>query len=230
MNKQEEMKTLKDEPLYYAKIKRFEHLSPIEYFWNYSKNTGRFSLGVKRHSSQSFTKMSKSEWNELGVNDTNAHFEEVVIMNAQDEIKALKQRITELEQQVEQEKDFPQYEEDYWYVDNDTEVRGMVWYGDDYDQGRVSINNVFKTKDQAEFAAEKLRVEAELRKFSRPFKYGDWNFEILWNNHENNIELDWSGYVVRQSVIYFESGEVAEKAIESVGAERIKKYIFGMED
>lgn len=151
-------------------------------------------------------------------------------MNVQDEIKALKQRIVELEKQVEQEKEFPQFGDDYWYVDSDTDVLDVAWYGGEYDQGRLSINNVFKTKDQAEFVAEKLRVEAELRKFSRPFKYGDWNFEILWNNHENNIELDWSGYVVRQSVIYFESGEIAEKAIESVGEERIKKYIFGMED
>ena len=150
-------------------------------------------------------------------------------MNVQNEIKALRERIAELEEQVEQEKEFPQFGDDYWYVDSDTDVLDVAWYGGEYDQGRLSINNVFKTKDQAEFVAEKLRVEAELRKFSRPFKYGDWNFEILWNNHENNIELDWSGYVVRQSVIYFESGEIAEKAIESVGEERIKKYIFGVE-
>ena len=151
-------------------------------------------------------------------------------MNLQMEINSLKQRIVELEKQVEQEKEFPQFGDDYWYVDSDTDVLDVAWYGGEYDQGRLSINNVFKTKDQAEFVAEKLKVEAELRKFSRPFKYGDENFEIIWNNHENNIELDWSGYVVRQSVIYFESGEIAEKAIESVGEERIKKYIFGMED
>ena len=151
-------------------------------------------------------------------------------MNVQDEIKALKQRIAELEKQAKEEREFPQFGDDYWYVDSDTEVMDTASYDGEYDQGRLSIGNVFKTKEQAEFQVEKLKVEAELRKFSRPFKYGDWNFEILWNNHENNIELDWSGYVVRQSVIYFESGEVAEKAIEAVGKERIKKYIFGMED
>ena len=151
-------------------------------------------------------------------------------MNLQMEINSLKQRIAELEQQVEQEKEFPQKYDDYWYVDDDTEVLSQKWHNSEYDEGRLSIDNVFKTKEEADFAVEKLKVEAELRKFSRPFKYGDWNFEILWNNHENNIELDWSGYVVRQSVIYFESGEIAEKAIESVGEERIKKYIFGVED
>ena len=151
-------------------------------------------------------------------------------MNLQEELKVLKQRIAELEELAKEEQEFPQAGDMYWYIDNDGEVMEMEWQGNEYDQGRLSIGNVFKTKEEAEFAAEKLRVETELRKFSRPFKYGDWNFEILWNNHENNTELDWSGYVVRQSVIYFESGETAEKAIESVGKERIKKYIFGVED
>ena len=150
-------------------------------------------------------------------------------MNLQMEINSLKQRISELEEQVKQEKEFPQYGKNYWYVDDDAEVTDSEWDGGDWDQVRMSVGNVFKTKEQAEFVVEKLKVEAELRKFSRPFKYGDWNFEIIWNNHENNIELDWSGYVVRQSVIYFESGEIAEKAIEAVGKERIKKYIFGVE-
>ena len=151
-------------------------------------------------------------------------------MNVQDEIKALKERIAKLEYHARKEQDFPQSGDDYWYIEDEGEIMVCVWGGTTFGENRSAIGNVFKTKEQAEFAVEKLRVEAELRKFSRPFKYGDWNFEILWNNHENNIELDWSGYVVRQSVIYFESGEVAEKAIEAVGEERIKKYIFGVED
>ena len=68
-------------------------------------------------------------------------------MNLQEELKSLKDRISELEQQVEQEKEFPQHEDDYWYVNGDTDVMFTVWYGDEYDQGRLSIDNVFKTKD-----------------------------------------------------------------------------------
>ena len=150
-------------------------------------------------------------------------------MNVQDEIKALKQRIAELEEQNKYEL-FPQEGDDYCY----TTMLGRVCHGSwdnlDSETKMLELGNIYRTEEEAEFDVEKKKVETELRKYSRPFKYGDWNFEILWNNHENNIELDWSGYVVRQSVIYFESGEVAEKAIEAVGKERIKKYIFGMED
>ena len=37
-------------------------------------------------------------------------------MNVQDEIKLLKERIAELEEQVEEEQDFPQDFDDYWYI------------------------------------------------------------------------------------------------------------------
>ena len=146
-------------------------------------------------------------------------------MNVQDEIKALKERIAELERQ----QGFPRDGDRYWYVGMRGHVFSSEWDSLPSEEHMLEVGNIFKTEDEAYFKVERLKVEAELRKFSRPFKYGDWNFEILWNNHENNIELDWSGYVVRQSVIYFESGEIAEKAIESVGEERIKKYIFGVE-
>ena len=150
-------------------------------------------------------------------------------MSVQDEIKELKQRISELEEQVNEEQAFPKYNDFYWYTNAKGKILCGTWEGFKFEKDMLAIGNVYQTENEAVFALEKLKVEAELRKFSRPFKYGDWNFEILWNNHENNIELDWSGYVVRQSVIYFESGEIAEKAIEAVGKERIKKYIFGVE-
>ena len=37
-------------------------------------------------------------------------------MNVQDELKALKERIAELEEQAEEEQDFPQEADDYLYI------------------------------------------------------------------------------------------------------------------
>src|SRR5699024_8225229 len=97
-------------------------------------------------------------------------------MNTQDEIKELKQRIAELEEQVKEEQEFPQDGDGYWFITD----RGMVFdskfENKKSDRDSLEIGNFFKTKEQAEFAVEKLKVEAELRKYSRPFKYGDWNF------------------------------------------------------
>lgn len=151
-------------------------------------------------------------------------------MNVQDEIKSLKKRIAELEEQVEQEKEFPQDGDTYFFVDNYAEVMGSVWHGDDYDQGRSSIDNVFKTKGQAEFAVEKLKVEAELRKFSKPFELGSFNHYIFLDTGSDYLDVDSLSYCHSQGTIHFESEEKAQQAIEAVGEDRIKKYIFGVED
>ena len=151
-------------------------------------------------------------------------------MNLQMEINSLKQRISELEQQVEQEKDFPQYGKDYWYVDDDAEVTDSEWDGGDWDQVRMSVGNVFKTKEQAEFVVEKLKVEAELRKISRPFKCGEINHYIFLNTDNECLDVVGLSYSQYQGTIYFESEEKAQQAIQSVGEERIKKYIFEMEN
>ena len=150
-------------------------------------------------------------------------------MNLQEELKALKERIAELEEQAKEEQEFPQFGDDYWYVDSDTDVLDVAWYGGEYDQGRLSINNVFKTKDQAEFAAEKLRVEAELRKFSRPFKEGEDNWYMALGDAFETYYMNDSIDPI-QGVIYFDSLKRAHQATDEVGAERIKKYIFGVED
>ena len=151
-------------------------------------------------------------------------------MNLQEELKSLKDRIAELEEQIMEEQEFPQFGDDHWYVDSDTEVMDIAWYGGDYDQGRLSIGNVFKTKEQAEFAVEKLKVEAELRKFSRPFVDGKENNHIKYRPSFDELSVSASFGYQDQGVFYFESREKAEEAIEAVGKDRIKKYIFGVED
>ena len=150
-------------------------------------------------------------------------------MNLQEELKALKKRIAELEVLAKEEQKFPQKYDDYWYVADDTEVLRQSWYNSEYDEGRLSIDNIFKTEQQAEFIAEKLRVEAELRKFSRPFKCGEINHYIFLNTDNECLDVVGLSYSQYQGTIYFESEEKAKQAIQSIGEERIKKYIFGVE-
>lgn len=151
-------------------------------------------------------------------------------MNLQEELKALKERIAELEEKVKEEDEFPRNGDEYWYVDADADVMDIEWDGSDCDQDRLSIDNVFKTKEQAEFVVEKLKVEAELRKFSKTFEYGKINYFLYLNIDGDNFKFNFTNCCPPQGAIYFESKEKAEEAVKSVGEERIKKYIFGAED
>src|SRR5699024_807554 len=109
-------------------------------------------------------------------------------MNTQDEIKALKQRISELEEQVKEEQEFPQAGDEYWFITD----RGMVFdskfENKKSDRDSLEIGNFFKTKEQAEFAVEKLKVEAELLKFSRPFEPMTDNFFMVYDKYLESLE------------------------------------------
>lgn len=149
-------------------------------------------------------------------------------MNAQDEIKELKQRIVELEELAKEEQEFPRNGDDYYVLTGAGSVVPYVWVDDKIDFKSQSLGNVFRTEEQAEFAVEKLKVETELRKFSKPFEEGKNNYFTVFDTNYANVDILGMSYSRVQGVIYFESEERAQQAIESVGKDRIKKYIFGV--
>ena len=160
-------------------------------------------------------------------------------MSLQEEIKKINEKIEALNKDMQSlmseldagvENDFPQDGEEYWYIDDDAEVMNIEWYDSEYSRGRVSIGNIFRNEKQAEFAVGKLKVEAELRKFSRPFKEDEYNYFIQIHPSHNNIVTDSDDYYQTQGTIYFESITIANEAIDTIGEERIKKYIFGVEE
>ena len=151
-------------------------------------------------------------------------------MNLQDEIKALKERIAELEELAQEEQEFPQDGDESWYILSGGGVDWIQWGESGFGLRAQDIGNIFRTKQQAEFAVEKLKVEAEFRKFSRPFEYGKFNYNLLFDIDGNNFRTDVTSYCPSQGAIYFESVEKAQEAVSTVGEERIKKYLFGVED
>lgn len=151
-------------------------------------------------------------------------------MNLQDEIKELKQRIAELEEQAKEEQEFPKDYDEYWYIDSDGDILNDEWGGFDSEEGMLEIGNVYKTKEQAECAVEKLKVEAELRKFSKNPSVSGVNWFIVCVAASGVVYTLYTDQEISQGTIYFESKEKAQQAIDTVGEDRIKKYIFGVED
>ena len=155
-------------------------------------------------------------------------------MNIQERIEALEtefaEKIKALKVEVQQENEFPQDGDDYWYICDEGDILTESWDGLDFEEYRLAIGNIFKTEKEARFAVEKLKVEAELRKFSRPFECGAFNCCISLDTDEDCFYVDSSRYFQSQGTIHFESKVKAQQAIESVGEDRIKKYLFGVED
>ena len=145
-------------------------------------------------------------------------------------IEELEKELAELKSKVKEGPKFPEYEDTYWCIDSEGIVYVNTFEGIQADRNILEIGNVFKTAEEAEFAVEKLKVEAELRKFSRPFECGAFNCCISLDTDDVYLYLDSSRYFHSQGTIYFESTEKAKQAIDAVGEERIKKYIFGVGD
>ena len=145
-------------------------------------------------------------------------------------IEELEKELAELKSEVKEGPKFPEYGDIYWCIDAEGIVYVNNFEGIQADRNILEIGNVFKTAEEAEFAVEKLKVEAELRKFSRPFEYGKFNYYLFFDIDDNSFKTVFTSYCPPQGAIYFEDEYKALEAIESVGEERIKKYIFGVED
>lgn len=154
-------------------------------------------------------------------------------MNLQERIEALEaefnERLKALKAEVQQEQEFPQDGDEYWYIDDEGGVWSTVYDNHYIDRYRQSIGNIFRTKEEAEFAVEKLKVEAELRKFSRPFKRDSLNVVMCFDTETDELYSETKRFMT-QGAFYFEGLVQIQEAIKTIGEDRIKKYIFGVED
>ena len=150
-------------------------------------------------------------------------------MNVQDEIKALKERIVELEEQAKDEL-FPQEGDDYCYTTMLGRVCHGRWDNLNSETSMLELGNIYRTEEEAEFDVEKKKVETELLKFSRPFVDDNDNYFIKINSYYKYLTVDSDDSYQTQGTIYFESMEVANEAIDAIGADRIKKYLFRVEE
>ena len=91
------------------------------------------------------------------------------------------------------------------------------------------LGNAFLTKEEAEFELERRKIEAVMRKYSRPFEDGKTNYFLVCNRGGKTAEIDyyWS---IDCGVPCFESEEIAQKVIDEIGEDRLKKYWFGVKE
>ena len=117
----------------------------------------------------------------------------------------------------------PKSGDDYWYI----YTNGDVWRDNDYNNKRYSIGNVFRTKEEAEFKVERLKVIAELKEYASEFVYGRNNYYINWSFSNDSLKICWLKFE-KSCELYFESEEIARQAIEAVGEDRVKKHYLGV--
>ncbi len=127
----------------------------------------------------------------------------------------------------------------FYYITATGLTEGKIEVGLDVDNSRYEFGNYFQTREQAEFEAERLKVTAELREWTTPISEFKWDgysarkYTLEIRGTGENIHLTVALYYcsgIQTSDLCFESEEVAKRAIESIGEDRIIKYLFRRSD
>lgn len=119
----------------------------------------------------------------------------------------------------------------YYYINTTGGVCSFSWVADEEDLRRRERGNVFLTEKEAKFEVERQKCEAIMLKYGRrTFKYNKDNYLIRINNNDEKVEVGFWAIYQFQGSIYFDTKELAQKAINEIGEERLKKYIFRVEE
>ena len=133
----------------------------------------------------------------------------------------------------------PENNETYFYISGCGVISSRMWINNnDTNNKYYEIGNCFKTKEEAEFALEKRRVEVELQRFAEENNEceTDWKDEnqnkyyMYYNNVTGEIEDSVLYRSKIAGVVYFSSIKILENAIQVIGKGRLKKYYLGIED
>ncbi|MBR6515852.1 MAG: hypothetical protein IKT40_03235 [Bacilli bacterium] len=148
------------------------------------------------------------------------------------------------EEQEKQIKDFleiknskkwrPEENEEYYFVTQGGSIQQVDCNESNGDEFRILTNNCFKTKEEAKFRLEQIKVYNELKNFADENNDGIcWTsfgeqikYYMLYDYVDDKIKISTWTYMRDIGQIYFSSKELAIQAIEKVGEDRIKKYLF----
>lgn len=119
----------------------------------------------------------------------------------------------------------------YYCILSDGAIRQTYNDVTDIDEKRFAIGNYFRTKEEAEFAIEQLKVIEELKQFASTECGGkDAIYYMSYDTDSNSIHSCVTLENIYTGELRFKTKELADQAIVVVGADRIKKYYFGITD
>ena len=125
--------------------------------------------------------------------------------------------------------------DEYYYINCYEEIERTHYDGCEEDVDIIKCGNAFLTEEEAKFEVERRKCEAILLKYGTrdmmSLGHDSTNkYSIIYDNYHTAIDIVYKQFVQNQGSIYFESKELAQKAIEEVGEDRLKKYVFNVKE
>lgn len=106
------------------------------------------------------------------------------------------------------------------------------------DEQCYKLGNYFNTRKEAEFARNKQLIYQQLKDYAleHTTEEFDWTnpnqfkWFIRYDNKYKRIIYTWTRYSIDLNQIYFTSEKIARDAVEKIGEDNIKKYLFGVNE
>lgn len=129
----------------------------------------------------------------------------------------------------------PEIGEEYYVPYTTGSIECFTWYDDATDANIYATGNCYRTESEAEFAMERMKVVVELERYAQEHNNGeiDWTgeavYRLSYDHMDNDIFVE-NNTILQATATYFTSIEIAENAIKAIGKDRIKKYLFNIEN
>lgn len=159
------------------------------------------------------------------------------MLNLLDKISELERQLAALRAEVEKEENKSKRwraknRGDYFYVSTSNTIVFEKDYNLESDNFRYDTHNYFQTKEDVQKYVEVLETERQLKKFADEHNdVIDWDnnnlvkYYLAYNYNAQAICTNSACAIGYPRIIYFSSKEIAEKAINTIGAENIKQYL-----
>lgn len=118
--------------------------------------------------------------------------------------------------------------EEYYRLCGDGDIAKLS-FNADYDEKVREVGNAFLTRKEVEFEKERRKIEAIIKKYSRPFKHEERNYYIEYQYDRDMLVISVYHYI-NMGIPYFESEEIAQKVIDEIGEDRLIKHWFRVKE
>lgn len=130
----------------------------------------------------------------------------------------------------------PEHEHTYYYINTVSGIVAELWMGDSIDKEKYLLGNYFLTRRDAQFELEKRKIIRKLEILSKKAGGVDWEdenqrkFRMQYSHYSKVLSCKGNFILQDPGQIYFPSEQSIQQAIDIVGEERIKKYLFGVKE
>lgn len=126
----------------------------------------------------------------------------------------------------------------YYSISNCGDLISDIEYGCGYDESSYRLGNYFKTEKEAGFARDKQLIYQQLKDYALEHntKEFDWSnvdqekWLIRYDGFYEKIRYCSTANFIDLNQIYFTSEGIARAAVEKVGEDNVKKYLFGVNE